>query len=213
METLYHQTNRMISDVQRNLGRLETATGHEAFAIENAVHSQLEQINGNCDRLEVLVNKEPPSRRQNARMRVDQVRYDVQHIQSALRQFQHRQSVRDQQRKERDLLLRTSFKTNDEENTTIEINSDMNHHTGLSNAHKGLDDIISHGSSVLDNLRSQRGMLKGVKTRMLNIANTLGLSNTVMRLIEKRTTQDKLILFGGMFVTSLIMFLLWKYYT
>jgi len=75
-----------------------------------------------------------------------------------------------------------------------------------------IDDIISHGSSIMDSLRNQRGTLKGVKTRMLNMANTLGLSNTVMRLIERRTTEDKLILFGGMIITSVIMFILWRYY-
>ena len=47
---------------------------------------------------------------------------------------------------------------------------------------------------------------------MLDIVNKLGLTNTVMRLIEKRTYQDKFILFGGMIVTCVIMFLLWKYF-
>jgi Golgi SNAP receptor complex protein 2 len=54
--------------------------------------------------------------------------------------------------------------------------------------------------------------LKGAHKRMLDIVNKLGLTNTVMRLIEKRTYQDKFILFGGMIVTCVIMFLLWKYF-
>uniref|UniRef100_H2YWG3 Golgi SNAP receptor complex member 2 n=2 Tax=Ciona savignyi TaxID=51511 RepID=H2YWG3_CIOSA len=214
METLYHQTNRMVHEVQQNMGRLETASDHEVYVVENSIKAQIEQIMGNCERLDILVNKEHPTRRQNARMRVDQVRYDSQHLQAAVRNFEHRRHMKSQQRKERDLLLRTTFKTNDEENTAINIgDAQINHHTSLMNSHKGIDDLISHGSSVIENLRSQRGTLKGVKTRMLNIANTLGLSNTVMRLIEKRTTQDKLVLFGGMLATSLVMFLLWKYFT
>jgi len=43
---------------------------------------------------------------------VDQVRYDLQHLQAALKNFHHRRHVRDQQRKERELLLRKTFKTN-----------------------------------------------------------------------------------------------------
>ena len=39
----------------------------------------------NCDRLDVLVLKEPPARRQNWKIRVDQLKYDVRHLQS---QFQ-----------------------------------------------------------------------------------------------------------------------------
>lgn len=35
----------------------------------------------NCDRLDVLVFKVPASQRQNAKMRVDQLKYDIRHLQ------------------------------------------------------------------------------------------------------------------------------------
>lgn len=46
---------------------------------------------------------------------------------------------------------------------------------------------------------------------MLDVANMLGLSNTVMRLIEKRASQDKFIMVGGMLVTCVVIFLVVKY--
>lgn len=46
---------------------------------------------------------------------------------------------------------------------------------------------------------------------MLDVANMLGLSNTVMRLIEKRATQDKFIMMAGMLATCFVMFLVVKY--
>lgn len=39
----------------------------------------------NCDRLDILVQKEPVTRRQNAKIRVDQLKYDVRNLQSSLR--------------------------------------------------------------------------------------------------------------------------------
>ena len=60
------------------------------------------------------------------------------------------------------------------------------------------------GSNVLDNLRSQRKTLKGAHKRILDIGNTLGLSNQTMKLIERRLTEDKYVLFGGMFITLLV---------
>lgn len=39
------------------------------------------QIISNCDRLDVLVFKVPVSQRPNAKMRVDQLRYDIRHLQ------------------------------------------------------------------------------------------------------------------------------------
>ena len=66
----------------------------------------------NCERLDTLVNKEPPSRRHHAKIRVDQLKYDVQQIQSSYNsiQMKHRDwELREQDRQE---LLQTRFTTN-----------------------------------------------------------------------------------------------------
>ena len=89
----------------------------------------------------------------------------------------------------------------------------MNHNTKLNDAHRGMDELLVSGSGVLQNLREQRVSLKGVQRKVLDIANTLGLSNTVLRLIERRTYQDKFILYGGMIVCCVIMYLVWRYFT
>lgn len=73
--------------------------------------------------------------------------------------------------------------------------------------------MLLSGHSVLENLKTQRLTLKGAQRKILDLANTLGLSNTVMRLIERRTYQDKFILYGGMILTLVIMFLIWKYFS
>uniref|UniRef100_A0A452GYU9 Golgi SNAP receptor complex member 2 n=1 Tax=Gopherus agassizii TaxID=38772 RepID=A0A452GYU9_9SAUR len=44
--------------------------------------------------------------------RVDQLKYDVQHLQSALRNFQHRRYSREQQEKQREELLARTFTAN-----------------------------------------------------------------------------------------------------
>lgn len=43
--------------------------------LENEVYSLIEQINSNCERLEIMVNKEPPSRKQNAKLWVQVLPY------------------------------------------------------------------------------------------------------------------------------------------
>lgn len=52
---------------------------------------------------------------------------------------------------------------------------------------------------------------QGTHKKMLDVANMLGLSNTVMRLIEKRANQDKFLMVGGMLITCIVMFLVVKY--
>lgn len=56
----------------------------------------------------------------------------------------------------------------------------------------------------MDSLRSQRDTLKGAHKRVIDIANTLGLSNATIRLIERRVKQDKFILIGGMLITTFV---------
>lgn len=102
------------------------------------------------------------------------------------------------------------FTTNDE-NTSIEIDHALRHNTQLQNSHRGIDDLLGASTNVLSSLKEQSVTLKGTHKKILDIANMLGLSNTVMRLIEKRTSQDKIILFVGMLVTCLIMYIVIAY--
>lgn len=55
------------------------------------------------------------------------------------------------------------------------------------------------------------GSTQGTHKKMLDVANMLGLSNTVMRLIERRATQDKFIMIGGMLLTCVFIFLVIRY--
>ncbi|KAM9474389.1 Golgi SNAP receptor complex member 2 [Salvelinus alpinus] len=210
METLYHQTNKQIQEVQSLMGRLENTDRQSVHLLENDLQVRIDQIFSHLERLEILASKEPPNRRQNAKLRVDQLKYDVQHLQTALRNFQHRRYSRETQDREREELMSRTFTTNDAD-TSIPIDETLQLNSNLNNAHRGMDDLLGSGSSILTGLRDQRGTLKGTHKKMLDVANMLGLSNTVMRLIEKRATQDKLIMIGGMLLTCVVMYLVVKY--
>lgn len=73
--------------------------------------------------------------------------------------------------------------------------------------------MLRSGSGILESLRDQRSTLKGAQKRILDIANTLGLSNTVLRLIERRAYQDKFVLFGGMLFTMIVIVIVIMYFT
>ncbi|KAM9215210.1 Golgi SNAP receptor complex member 2 isoform 3-T3 [Leptosomus discolor] len=165
MEGLYQQTNKQVHEVQSYMGRLETSEKDSVHLVENEIQARIDNIFSSLERLEILSSKEPPNKRQNAKLRVDQLKYDVQHLQTALRNFQHRRYIREQQERQREELLARTFTTN------------------------------------------------GTHKKILDVANMLGLSNTVMRLIEKRAFQDKYFMIGGMILTCVIMFLVVQYLT
>lgn len=62
----------------------------------------------------------------------------------------------------------------------------LDEHTFIQNTEARLDDFLAQGREVLDNLRDQRNILKGTQRRLLDAANTLGLSRDVIGWIERR---------------------------
>ncbi|EZA60996.1 hypothetical protein DMN91_005044 [Ooceraea biroi] len=212
METLYHQTNKLVQETQHLFSQLETRTSSaDQQEVQEAIESKINLINSNCERLDVLCLKGPVSQRQNARMRVDQLKYDSRHLGAALTMWRNRVLRQERERTEREALLARKFTTND--HVDIMIDHTAQHSNSLQNAVHGVDDLLHQGSSVLDNLRSQRMTLKGAHKRLIDIGNTLGLSNTTMRLIEQRAKQDGFILIAGMTFTCIVIVLVIVYLT
>ncbi|XP_075236170.1 golgi SNAP receptor complex member 2 [Lycorma delicatula] len=214
MESLYHQTNRLVQETQQCFQQLENNKGGNTQNIEAEIQARIDSITSNCERLDILVHKEPVGRRHNAKIRVDQLKYDNQHLQAALRMHQHEVIRRRQEESEREELLNRRFTHNSAtQDTTIFIDHSLQHNMSLQNANRGVDDLLKSGSSILDSLKDQRVTLKGARKRLIDIASTLGLSNTTMRFIEKRAFQDKFVLLGGMFFTCLIIMIVVMYFT
>lgn len=71
--------------------------------------------------------------------------------------------------------------------------------------------MIAHGEDTLSNLKEQSSALKTIKTKMLNVGNALGLSTSLIRMIERRNQSDKYVLYGGMVITLIIMFMAVRY--
>lgn len=70
----------------------------------------------------------------------------------------------------------------------------------FSTAHETLDQYISQGQAVLNDLEVQRGMLKNVQKSLYSTANTLGLSGNTIRMVERRAREDKWIFGAGVII-------------
>ena len=85
MESLYHQTNGLLEQTQGYFVRLEQgAMGEDGERLQMEIQSRLDTMWTNSERLDMLAGKEPVQRRQAARQRVDQLKYDIQHLNAAL---------------------------------------------------------------------------------------------------------------------------------
>jgi len=180
------------------------------------VRGRLETLWANSERLEMLASKEPVARRQAARSRVDQLKGDIQHLGAALQSMASRREARRREAEERELLLKTEFTTNAasrESETSIMIDRALEHQASLTRTNQYMDNVLGQGAEILQSLQDQRDVLKGAKRKLLDVANSLGMSDTVIRLIERRSVGDKYILIGGMVATCVFMFVVLRYFT
>ena len=121
---------------------------------------------------------------------------------------------RDERERQRDLLLQRKFTPiNPQSNGETHLNLDHSLHYSqqLDSVHARLDGILDQAGASLSNLRIQGLNLKNVQKKMISLGNMLGLSSTVIHSIERRTASDWWLLFGGMIVTLIIMFVLYKW--
>ena len=79
--------------------------------------------------------------------------------------------------------------------------------TSRSDTPSQVDELMETGRASLDSLRAQRERLKNTHRNALDMINKLGLSDTVMRLINSRNRQDRKIIIGG-FVGLFVLFYL-----
>ena len=177
---------------------------------------RLETLWSNAGRLDLLAGKEPVARRQAARQRVEQLKYDMQHLSAALQSVVNRAELRARQERDRQQLLNTQFTTNEASNnseTAILMERALSHQDSLTRSNQYMADMLDQGASILDNLREQRGVMKSAQKKMLDVFNTLGMSNTVIRLIERRAEGDKYILIGGILLTCVFMWIIIRLFT
>ncbi|KAG8214020.1 snare region anchored in the vesicle membrane C-terminus-domain-containing protein [Butyriboletus roseoflavus] len=71
-------------------------------------------------------------------------------------------------------------------NSTLREHHALREHSFIQSTETRLDEFLAQGREVLDNLVDQRNVLKGTQRRLLDAANTLGLSRDVIGWIERR---------------------------
>jgi len=213
MDRLLQETNRSLYELHNRMTELSKSSFSESSQeIETNIQALIEEVYTKCSRLDDYLFKEPPQKKQASKLKIDQIKYDVRHIESSYKSYVYKKKSKDEEERRREELMSMTFTTNAEQNDTkIAMDYALQHHDSLQNADRNIGQMLYTGASSLEQMKNQRSSLKGVRKRMLDIGNTLGLSNTVMRMIDKRGTQDKWIVYGGIIVTCVIMFLTVKY--
>lgn len=88
----------------------------------------------------------------------------------------------------------------------------LREHSFIHQTEQQLDAFIAQGREVWGNLTEQRDILKGTRRKLLDAANTMGLSRTVINAVERRSTQDNAIFAAGVVVTLVCFYYIYKWF-
>jgi len=195
-----------------HLQQLEQSTNeNQAQPIFQTVHEKLEKFKVDLDYLDRLVGKEPPVRRRTARYRHEQLKFDYNSLESAVSHLQVRLTAKWRSMAEREELLTRRFKPNetqlDFEDTELLVNDKIHQ------SHSSIDELLAQGSAVLGSLRSQHMNIRGFRRKLLDTMQTLGLSGTTIRMIEKRLEEDWLIFLVLCVLSLIFMYAFYRYWT
>jgi Golgi SNAP receptor complex protein 2 len=136
--------------------------------------------------------------------RIEQVAEEVESLKAGLDRYllrQHRRQIEAQERAE---LFR---RTRGDGAHILQVHDDeMQALQSAKNSSRMLDEAYATGVAVLSQYAVQRDRLKSAQRKAYDVLNTVGLGNTMMRMIERRHKVDRWIAYGGMILTVIILF-------
>ena len=170
--------------------------------------SQLQKLSVDMDGLWRMQSlREAASKRDLWKRKVEQIADEADALRTALDrcgQRQHRKLTDEAHRQE--LLQRRA-----DGRPTMDLGADAAARKSIHNSKAVVEEAYITGVGVLGAMSGQRDRLKSAHRKVLDVLNAVGLSDSVLRVAERRIAIDKLIAYGGMVViTLLLIFLYWR---
>jgi golgi SNAP receptor complex member 2 len=92
------------------------------------------------------------------------------------------------------------------------IDADLQAKERIRRSKQVAEEAYQTGVSALAAMATQRDLLKSAHRKVLDVLNTVGMSDSVLRIAERRISVDKMIAYGGMAVITLVI-IVWLYVT
>jgi len=202
---LFPKSRKLAYDARQQLSQVQNGT---LYASE--LFLSLDELQKQLDIMDNLLYRETASQR-------DMWNYKIQDLREQERSIRKQGEFHDRmvsanilhQRERNELLSRRRVRNNGLDDNRRDMDNLVREDESLSQSRSMVLELIDSGSASLNSLVTQRSRLKGVKRVMLDIGNKLGLSNSTMRIIERRDVTDAYLVMAGMVITLLVIYLLW----
>ncbi|RLN94904.1 hypothetical protein BBJ28_00009916 [Nothophytophthora sp. Chile5] len=211
LDSLYPQARKLQFELKMQMSYLDSGrtggkTDTELQAEARGNLSQLEQLLWQLDSL-VQASAKPAERDTWSKC---QLRNETQTLGHTLEQHIYHANRRAVEARERETLMSRRNGGFDSNNNAMYAAQESE---SLQRSSQMVSDLTSLSQSVLGDLGEQRNRMKNVRTKLLDIANRLGLSSSLLRVIERRDTVDFWIVVAGMIFTLVFLYVCYAYAT
>lgn len=222
----FSKAKKLLFSTQRAVERLETCessahTPGELHAISQDVQNKLRELQLLHNNLQSAWKAQGGgggvSNQTVWKQKLEQNEQEYFNLNSCYESFLQRQRSREMQKQERaELLMRRNNHGAGGSSSGGYGNSSHGGHSeaqmmrSVATSNQVLEDIFGQGSAILAGMSSQRDRLKRAQRKMLDVLNSLGVSENLLRAAERRMKMDKWIVYIGMFVITIVLYFTWR---
>ena len=188
--TLYQESWSLIHEARDLLNQLP----HSSLRLSDLLRNLMEKL----DRIELSTNNGNVSVQNEGIKQLELLRSNAQSIQQTFYQYQQG----------RDPGNRFTSK----DHTIIQIDDELLEHQRLTRVHNSIHEMIDIASTSRSRIKYQDEMLKNTQNQLVSIFSRLGLSSTVLRLIQRRVRGDKIVFISGVCLVLFIIMVLVFFY-
>lgn len=201
----FKSATKQLLQLRKEIGDLESS---KDFAVLNSRELDLQnQVNVIGATLGALLKALPQgSERELWKRKIQNAQNELKMVGQGFRELCKQRDVLREEEESKKLLQDKMYDFN-----SVKVDTEYKINESASNSINMVTQYIEMGRSTLAEFRRQREILEGVQARLIDAGHTMGLSSSMMAVIQRRDFVDRMIVFGGMFIVSLIVVLLWWY--
>ena len=203
MSELIAEDKRRVFELEAQLAEYEKGTNKTIQASD--IQLGLEEMGKRLVELERQANNESKSRRDDMRRRVSHLRSTHTHVKQSLEVIMRRRDSQKYESARRELFGGAS----DDGQSNVNIDLELAESASLDRSSNMVNTYIAQGQETLNELLDQKNRLKNIQRKVFDIMNYLGISQSIIKAVEKRDFTDKWIVIIGMVVVSLFLLVLW----
>ncbi|XP_016166097.1 membrin-11 isoform X2 [Arachis ipaensis] len=211
LSDVYQSAKKLLLKTRDGVERLERLDYSASSDLSLSLSNDISQIQSLCVQMDRFWRSiAAKSQRDLWKRKVEQIAEEADSLKQSLDKYNIKNQKRITEAKERAELL---GRANGDSSHVLRIfDEEAQAMQSVRNSRLELQNSTALGETILSSIHGQRERLKSAHRKALDVLNTVGVSNSVLRLIERRNRVDQWIKYAGMLLTVIFLFafVIWR---